>query len=123
MIHNLPDTQEMFITLFDINSINTASSNHTKNIGQPKSTYSKKSIEKILLTIVIDEIKKNNSNKVELNKVASRFVTENKISIKKALKEAKLPSQYKSFIQSTDKLEIIVQGNQQFIGLRLDKAE
>ena len=73
--------------------------------------------------IVIDEIKKNNSNKVELNKVASRFVTENKISIKKALKEAKLPSQYKSFIQSTDKLEIIVQGNQQFIGLRLDKAE
>jgi hypothetical protein len=123
VIHNLPDTQEMFITLFDINSINTASSNHTKNIDQPKSTYSKKSIEKILLTIVIDEIKKNNSNKVELNKVASRFVTENKISIKKALKEAKLPSQYKSFIQSTDKLEIIVQGNQQFIGLRLDKAE
>jgi hypothetical protein len=123
VIHNLPDTQEMFISLFNISSIATISNNHSKNIAQSQSIYSKESIEKKLLTIVEEEMKKNNSNKVELSKVASRFVTDYKISITTALKKAKLPKQYKSFIQSTEKLEIIVKGNKQFIGLRLDKAE
>lgn len=122
VIHNLPDTQEMFITLFDIKSITTPSSSHSKNISQSKSTYSKESIEKILLTIVKEEMKKNNSNKVELSKVASRFATDYKISITNALKKAKLPKQYKSFIQSTERLEIIVKGNKQFIGLRSDST-
>ncbi len=123
VIHNLPDTQEMFITLFDIKSITTTSSNHSKNISQSKSTYSKESIEKILLTIVQEEMKKDNSKKVESSKIASRFMLQCKIPITKALKEAKLPSQYKSFIQSTEKLEIIVKGNKQFIGLRSDKTK
>jgi hypothetical protein len=123
VIHNLPDTQEMFISLFHINLIATVSNHHPKNISQSQSIYSKESIEKILLTIVQEEMKKKKSNKVELNTVASRFVTQCAIPITKALKEAKLPSQYKSFIQSTDKLEIIVEGKKQFIGLCSDKTK
>ncbi len=122
VIHNSPDSKETFVTLFDISSVSIESSNDSKNNELPQLIYSKESIEEIIIIIVKQEMKKNNNKKIESEIITTKFYTNYKVPITTVLKEAKLPKKFFSFIQTSNKLEHIIENNKNFIALSSNQS-
>lgn len=108
VVHDPPDSQDVFITLFNVEKENI-----------PRTSESnKESLEKMLIAILKEETNNDKNKKVEVGHIALKFLQKYKIPITKALKNAKLSGKYKTFLESIPKLDLINEGSRSFIRLR-----